>query len=68
MTTRLRGVLAPVLTPFNAKLEPDVDRFIAHCGWLVRNHAALAIFGTNFALKGVRTGARTPRSLSLIHI
>jgi 4-hydroxy-tetrahydrodipicolinate synthase len=47
MTTRLRGVLAPVLTPFNDKLEPDVARFIAHCRWLVDNHAALAIFGTN---------------------
>jgi 4-hydroxy-tetrahydrodipicolinate synthase len=47
MTTRLRGVLAPVLTPFDAKLEPDVARFIAHCRWLVGQQAALAIFGTN---------------------
>ena len=47
MTTRLRGVLAPVLTPFDAKLEPDVGRFIAHCRWLVEQQAALAIFGTN---------------------
>ena len=29
MTVRLRGVLAPVLTPFNQRLEPDVDKFIA---------------------------------------
>ena len=47
MTTRLRGALAPVLTPFTRHLEPDVDRFIAHCRWLVDNHAGLAIFGTN---------------------
>ena len=47
MTARLRGVLAPVLTPFNQRLEPEVGRFIAHCRWLVDNHAALAIFGTN---------------------
>lgn len=47
MTARLRGVLAPVLTPFNPKLEPDVDRFIAHCRWLVEKNAGLAIFGTN---------------------
>ena len=47
MTARLKGVLAPVLTPFNARLEPDVARFIAHCRWLVENRAALAIFGTN---------------------
>ena len=47
MTARLRGVLAPALTPFNARLEPDPARFIAHCRWLVDNHAGLAIFGTN---------------------
>ena len=47
MTARLRGVLAPALTPFNQRLEPDVGRFVAHCRWLVDNHAGLAIFGTN---------------------
>lgn len=47
MTTRIRGVLAPVLTPFNQRLEPDVDRFIAHCRWLIDNQVGLAIFGTN---------------------
>jgi len=47
MTPRLRGALAPVLTPFTPRLEPDVERFIAHCRWLVDNHAGLAIFGTN---------------------
>ncbi|HSI56668.1 MAG TPA: dihydrodipicolinate synthase family protein [Ideonella sp.] len=47
MTERLRGVLAPVLTPFDSKLDTDVDRFIAHCRWLVDNNAGLAIFGTN---------------------
>jgi len=47
MTPRLRGALAPVLTPFTRRLEPDVERFIAHCRWLVDNHAGLAIFGTN---------------------
>jgi 4-hydroxy-tetrahydrodipicolinate synthase len=47
MATRLRGVLAPALTPFTADLQPDAGRFIAHCRWLVDNHAGLAIFGTN---------------------
>ena len=47
MTPRLRGALAPVLTPFTRRLEPDAGRFIAHCRWLVDNHAGLAIFGTN---------------------
>lgn len=47
MSIRLRGVFAPVLTPFNERLEPDVKRFIAHCRWLVSNQVGLAIFGTN---------------------
>ena len=47
MSTRLRGVFAPVLTPFKASLEPDVQRFVAHCRWLIDNKAGLAIFGTN---------------------
>ncbi|CAN7717076.1 dihydrodipicolinate synthase family protein [Variovorax sp. LjRoot175] len=47
MTTQLRGVLAPVLTPFKPSLEPDSERFVAHCRWLLENSAALAIFGTN---------------------
>jgi 4-hydroxy-tetrahydrodipicolinate synthase len=44
---RIRGVLAPVLTPFNAQLAIDGTRFIAHCRWLVAQGAGLAIFGTN---------------------
>jgi 4-hydroxy-tetrahydrodipicolinate synthase len=47
MTTRLKGALAPVLTPFGPDLAPDARRFVAHCRWLVENDAGLAIFGTN---------------------
>lgn len=47
MTQRLKGALAPVLTPFRADLEPDTPRFVAHCRWLVGQGAGLAIFGTN---------------------
>lgn len=47
MNTRLRGAFAPVLTPFNPRLEPDAQRFIAHCRWLISNGVGLAIFGTN---------------------
>jgi 4-hydroxy-tetrahydrodipicolinate synthase len=32
---RIRGVLAPVVTPFKADLAPDPDRFIRHCRWLL---------------------------------
>jgi 4-hydroxy-tetrahydrodipicolinate synthase len=47
MSNRIRGVLSPVLTPFNQYLEPDVKRYIAHCRWLIDNNVGLAIFGTN---------------------
>lgn len=44
---RLRGVLSPVLTPFNAALDPDPKRFHAHCKRLVDAGVGLAVFGTN---------------------
>jgi 4-hydroxy-tetrahydrodipicolinate synthase len=44
---RLKGAVAPVMTPFTSDLEPDTRRFVAHCKWLVANGAGLAIFGTN---------------------
>jgi 4-hydroxy-tetrahydrodipicolinate synthase len=43
---RIRGVLAPVLTPFKADLSPDPERFIAHCKWLLSQNCGLAVFGT----------------------
>jgi 4-hydroxy-tetrahydrodipicolinate synthase len=47
MTQRIRGVLAPVVTPFKADLAPDTERFIAHCKWLLSQNCGLAVFGTN---------------------
>src|SRR6266481_9208430 len=44
---RIRGVLAPVVTPFKADLSPDHDRFIRHCQWLLSQNCGLAAFGTN---------------------
>jgi 4-hydroxy-tetrahydrodipicolinate synthase len=44
---RIRGVLAPVVTPFKADLSPDSQRFIAHCKWLLSQNCGLAVFGTN---------------------
>jgi 4-hydroxy-tetrahydrodipicolinate synthase len=43
---RIRGVLAPVVTPFRADLSPDTERFIAHCQWLLSQKCGLAVFGT----------------------
>ena len=47
MSQRIRGVLAPVVTPFKADLSPDRQRFIAHCKWLLSQNCGLAVFGTN---------------------
>jgi 4-hydroxy-tetrahydrodipicolinate synthase len=47
MNQRIRGVLAPVVTPFKADLAPDSQRFIAHCKWLLSQNCGLAVFGTN---------------------
>ncbi|MGZ5003416.1 MAG: dihydrodipicolinate synthase family protein, partial [Chthoniobacterales bacterium] len=46
-TGRIRGVLAPVVTPFKADLSPDGERFIRHCQWLLSQNCGLAVFGTN---------------------
>jgi 4-hydroxy-tetrahydrodipicolinate synthase len=43
---RIRGVLAPVVTPFRADFSPDKERFIAHCQWLLSQNCGLAVFGT----------------------
>jgi 4-hydroxy-tetrahydrodipicolinate synthase len=48
MTQRLRGVLAPVVTPFRKDYAPDAQRFVGHCRWLLEHGCAgLAVFGTN---------------------
>ncbi len=46
-TQRIKGVLAPVVTPFDKDLNPDAPRFIAHCKWLISQGSGLAAFGTN---------------------
>jgi len=47
MSQRIRGVLAPVVTPLKADLSPDCERFIRHCQWLLSQKCGLAVFGTN---------------------
>lgn len=58
MAQRIRGVLAPVLTPFDAELQPDFARYLAHCQWLLSQNAGLAIFGTNSEAASVSTALR----------
>jgi 4-hydroxy-tetrahydrodipicolinate synthase len=47
MSSRFKGVLTPVITPFTAALQPDSGRFVRHCEWMMSNDVGLAIFGTN---------------------
>jgi 4-hydroxy-tetrahydrodipicolinate synthase len=56
--TRISGVLSPVVTPFNADLAPDADRFVRHCQWLMSNGVGLAVFGTNSEANSLTVGER----------
>src|SRR5881398_2579 len=58
LSDRIRGVLAPVVTPFKADLSPDPQRFIAHCRWLVSQNCGLAVFGTNSEANSLSTEER----------
>src|SRR5437588_8911668 len=59
MTQRIRGVLAPDLTPFKADLSPDGQRLIAHCKWLLSQNCGLAVFGTNSEANSLSVEERT---------
>ena len=37
----LSGVFAPVLTPFDATLAPDRQKFVRFCQWLIDEKEAL---------------------------
>ena len=44
---KMSGVLCPVITPFTDDLEPDAERLIHQCQWLLSQNVGLAVFGTN---------------------
>src|ERR1700746_2440534 len=58
MSQRIRGVLAPVVTPFKADLAPDPERFIRHCQWLLSQNCGLAVFGTTSEANSMSTDER----------
>jgi 4-hydroxy-tetrahydrodipicolinate synthase len=58
MSERIRGVLAPVVTPFKADLSPDQERFITHCRGLLSQSCGLAPFGTTSEANSLSTGER----------
>ena len=55
---RIRGVLAPVVTPFNVDFSPDTERFIRHCQWLLSQNCGLAPFGTTSEANSMSTDER----------
>jgi 4-hydroxy-tetrahydrodipicolinate synthase len=55
---RIRGVLAPVVTPFDARLRPDTARLARHCRWLVEQDVGLAVFGTNSEANSLSVGEK----------
>jgi 4-hydroxy-tetrahydrodipicolinate synthase len=58
MSERIRGVLAPVVTPFKRDLSPDRERFIRHCQWLLSQNCGLAAFGTTSEANSMSTDER----------
>jgi 4-hydroxy-tetrahydrodipicolinate synthase len=56
--SRMKGVFSPVLTPFNADLSPDPDRFARHCRWLIEQDVGLAVFGTNSEANSLSVGEK----------
>ncbi len=56
--SRMRGVLAPVVTPFDRDLEPDAARLVAHCRWLLSCDVGLAVFGTNSEANSMSVGEK----------
>ena len=59
MSERIRGVLAPVVTPFKADLSPDRERFIKYCRWLLSQNCGLAPFGTTSEANSLSKDERT---------
>jgi 4-hydroxy-tetrahydrodipicolinate synthase len=57
-TDRIRGMLAPVVTPFKADLAPDQELFIRHCRWLLSQNCGLAPFGTTSEANSTSTDER----------
>jgi 4-hydroxy-tetrahydrodipicolinate synthase len=57
-TLRPRGVYSPVVTPFQANLQPDYDRYVRHCRWLVAQDVGLAVFGTNSEANSLSVGEK----------
>ena len=47
MVSLMKGILSPVVTPFNVDYSIDHERWTTHCQWLIDQDCGLAMFGTN---------------------
>lgn len=47
MAQRIRGVLSPVVTPFQKDGTVNLEKFVNQCQWLQANDVGLAFLGTN---------------------
>ncbi len=52
---RFSGVLTPVVTPFNKNLNPDPQRLLNQCKWMLSQNVGLAVFGTNSEANSLST-------------
>jgi 4-hydroxy-tetrahydrodipicolinate synthase len=56
---KIKGILAPVLTPFDQNAQPNVGRLVAHCKWLLENGCdGLVLFGTTSEANSLSVGER----------
>ena len=55
---KIRGVLSPVVTPFDGSMKPDAERFTQHCQWLLDSGVGLAVFGTNSEANSLSVGEK----------
>ena len=51
----ISGVLTPVITPFDDQLNPDAQRLIRQCEWMLSQNVGLAVFGTNSEANSLST-------------
>ena len=58
MSDRLSGVFCPVITPFDSNLDPDAERLIRQCQWLLSQNVGLAVFGTNSEANSMSVGEK----------
>ena len=56
---KIKGILAPVLTPFDQNAQVDARRSIGHCKWLLENGCdGLVLFGTTSEANSLSVGER----------